>query len=143
MKQKLFLTLALLMTVCSFGMAQEAYAVLSNDGKTLTFHYDNNKSSFGTNAYGLNTYDQDPGWHKPYDDSGINPNIVEKVIFEELFQDVRPVSTYRWFHDQEKLTTIEGLEYLNTSVVLDMAEMFSQCKGLAVLDLSDFDTRNV
>ena len=146
MKQKLFLTLALLMTVCSFGMAQskQAYAVLSDDGKTLTFHYDANKSTYDVDhAYELNTYDQDPGWHKPYDDSGINPNIVEKVIFEESFEDARPVSTYCWFLEQEKLTTIEGLEYLNTSEVLNMAEMFSQCKSLTVLDLSDFDTRKV
>lgn len=122
----------------------EAYTVLSDDGKTLTFHYDANKSTYDVDhAYGLNTYDQVPGWHKPYDDSGNNPNIVEKVIFEESFQDVRPVSTYCWFLEQEKLTTIEGLEYLNTSEVTIMAEMFSQCKSLTVLDLSDFDTRKV
>lgn len=134
------------MTVCSFGMAQskQAYAVLSDDGKTLTFHYDANKSTYDDDhVSGLNTYDQVPGWHKPYDDSGNNPNIVEKVIFEESFQDVRPVSTYCWFLEQEKLTTIEGLEYLNTSEVLNMAEMFSQCKSLTGLDLSDFDTRKV
>ena len=38
-----------------------------------------------------------------------------------------------------KLTTIEGLENLNTSVVVNMNEMFKGCSSLKVLDLTSFN----
>ncbi|MBR2242661.1 MAG: hypothetical protein IJ885_05415, partial [Prevotella sp.] len=63
MNQKLFLTLALLMTVCSVGMAQskQTYAVYTEgDGtisnpNTLKFYYDDQKSSRPGTKYDLNT----------------------------------------------------------------------------------------
>ena len=63
MKQRILLTFAMLMTVCTFCVAQgrEAYAVLSDGDKTLTFYYDTTKSSYGTNAYELNTEYDYPG----------------------------------------------------------------------------------
>ena len=42
-----------------------------------------------------------------------------------------------------KMTAIEGLENLNTSIVRDMAYMFSTCPSLTELDLSHFNTANV
>jgi surface protein len=41
------------------------------------------------------------------------------------------------------LTTINGLEYLNTSHVTDMSYMFNLCYGLETLDLTGFNTENV
>jgi len=41
------------------------------------------------------------------------------------------------------LKSIEGLEYLNTSKVLNMYGMFSNCTSLISLDISSFDTSNV
>ena len=46
----------------------------------------------------------------------------------------------RWF---EALTTIEHLDYLNTSEVDDMRLMFSSCTSLETLDLSSFNTEKV
>ena len=39
------------------------------------------------------------------------------------------------------LTTIEGLEYLDTSNESYFSYMFSNCNSLTTLDLSTFDTR--
>lgn len=41
------------------------------------------------------------------------------------------------------LTTILGLELLDTSEVRDMSNMFANCKALVSLDLSSFNTKNV
>ena len=48
-----------------------------------------------------------------------------------------------WFSGMEKLTTIEGLEYLNTSQVENMEGLFSSCSKLTYLDLRTFDTSKV
>lgn len=47
------------------------------------------------------------------------------------------------FSDFEKLSTIEGLEYFDTSQVTNMDSMFSNCNNLTTLDLSNFNTSNV
>ena len=41
------------------------------------------------------------------------------------------------------VTEIEGLEYINTSIVTNMNNMFGECKSLISLDLSSFNTSNV
>ncbi len=114
------------------------YAVLSGDGKTLTFYYDGNKDSYGENAYDLNEENVCPGW---IDYS--NPDKIQKVVFTSSFQNARPVSTYDWFYNQPSLTEIVDIQYLNTSEVENMSEMFFMCSGLKELDLSGFDTQNV
>ena len=43
----------------------------------------------------------------------------------------------------KNVTSIEGLENLNTSIVTNMNSMFSGLESLTELDLSSFDTRNV
>lgn len=115
----------------------EAYAVLSDDGKTLTFRYDSSKSSFGGKAYNLNEGDNLPGWN------GITTMAVETVVFEESFATFRPVSTRSWFDSFINLTEIVGMEYLNTSEVTTMNSMFGGCKSITNLDLSHFNTSKV
>ncbi len=68
---------------------------------------------------------------------------LEKVIFMPSFADVRPTSTQNWFNQCVKLTTIEGMENLNTSEVTNMSQMFCNCTSLADIDLSHFDTQKV
>ncbi len=119
-------------------VAPHAYAVLSDDGKTLTFYCDGNKDSYGENAYDLNEENCTPGW---IDYS--NPDKIQKVVFTSSFQNARPVSTYDWFYNQPSLTEIVDIQYLNTSEVENMSRMFFMCSGLKELDLSGFDTQNV
>ena len=47
------------------------------------------------------------------------------------------------FADFINLQEIEHIEYLDTSNVIDMREMFLYCRSLTNLDLSSFDTSNV
>ncbi|MBO4487234.1 MAG: BspA family leucine-rich repeat surface protein [Bacteroidaceae bacterium] len=46
-------------------------------------------------------------------------------------------------YDLENVTSFQGLENLNTSIVTDMNSMFVMCSSLTSLDLSSFNTSNV
>ena len=50
---------------------------------------------------------------------------------------------YCMFSDNDKLTKIEGLQYLNTSKVTNMSWMFARCKKIESLDISNFDMSSV
>ena len=117
----------------------ESYAVFDEATNTLTFKHDTNKP-YG--AFALNEGDNAPGWYKPNDD-GSNANIIKKVVFDASFANARPTSCYKWFYGCTDLTTIEGIEYLNTENVTNMGWMFSDCEALTILDVSNFDTKNV
>ena len=117
----------------------ESYAVFDEATNTLTFKRDTNKP-YG--AFALNEGDNAPGWYKSNND-GSNANIIKKVVFDASFANARPTSCYKWFYDCTNLTTIEGIEYLNTENVTNMGWMFSNCEALTILDVSNFDTKNV
>lgn len=116
----------------------KAYAVYDSDSKTLTFYYDDQKEMYGDNAYYMNEENVCPGW---IDYS--NPGTIQKVVFTISFQNARPTSTYDWFYNQPSLTEIVGIEYLNTSEVENMDEMFFMCSGLKTIALNKFDTGKV
>lgn len=124
---------------------KEAYAVLSNDGKTLTFRYDINKQSYGENAYELNTVDGiKPGWYKSFNPGEENPNNkITKIVFDSSFKDVTPTTLHYWFRCQKSLAEIEGIGYLNTCNITDMMNLFDGCESLVSLDLSAFDTSHI
>ena len=66
-----------------------------------------------------------------------------KVVFDKSFASIKPTCLSLWFSECSNLSTIEGLENLNTSAVTDMSSMFNKCSKLTKLDLSNFDTHNV
>ena len=117
----------------------ESYAVFDKATNTLTFKHDTKKPD---GAFALNEGDNAPGWYKSNDD-GSNANIIKKVVFDASFANARPTSCYKWFYGCTDLTTIEGIEYLNTENVTNMGWMFSDCEALTILDVSNFDTKNV
>ena len=117
----------------------ESYAVFDEATNTLTFKHDTKKPY---RAFALNEIENAPGWYKP-NDKGSNANIIKKVVFDASFANARPTSCYKWFYDCTNLTTIEGIEYLNTENVTNMGWMFSNCEALTTLDVSNFDTKNV
>ena len=119
----------------------ESYAVFDKATNTLTFKHDTNKPA---GAFALNEGKNLPGWYK-FDDNNHshNANIIKKVIFDTSFANARPTSCYNWFYGCTDLTTIEGIEYLNTENVTNMSWMFSECSALTTLDVSNFDTKNV
>lgn len=85
----------------------------------------------------------------PLDNQGDMPYIdikeqVKKVVITPSFKQVTNItSTYGWFYGMKNLTSITGLENLNTSNVKDMVWMFSGCKKLTSLNLASFKTDNV
>ena len=117
----------------SGGIPRVKYA----DG-TLTFFL-TSKETLGENEYGI--YD---GWATP-DWVWKNPNVtnVTKVVFDPAFANARPTKCNEWFQNYVNLTSIEGIEYLNTSQVTDMHNMFYNCYHLQTTDFSGFDTRKV
>ena len=123
----------------SHAFAQESYAVFDEATNTLTFKHDTNKPD---GAFALNEGENKPGWYKP-DNYGDNANIIKKVVFDASFANARPTSCYKWFYRCKYLTTIEGIEYLNTTNVTNMSSMFYWCSDLKTLDLSHFNTQNV
>ncbi len=68
---------------------------------------------------------------------------LEKVVFEESFKKFEPTTLSSFFEGLESLTSIIGLENLNTTHVTDMSKMFYNCYKLNSLDLPQFNTGNV
>lgn len=68
---------------------------------------------------------------------------VKQVVFDPSFADARPTSTYGWFLGMQFLKSIKGLEYLNTSEVTRMDDMFHACSQLTSIDVSHFNTEKV
>ena len=139
---RLLLAILMCLPICgshAFAQEAESYAVFDEATNTLTFKHDTNKP---TGAFALNEGDNAPGWYKS---NGYvsNANTIEKVVFDASFANARPTSCYKWFYDCTNLTTIEGIEYLNTENVTNMGWMFSNCEALTTLDVSNFDTKNV
>ena len=102
---------------------------------TLTFFL-TSKETLGENEYGIYGSGVKPTWL-------VNKNNVTKVVFDPAFANARPTNCYAWFQGCVNLTSIEGIEYLNTSQVTDMHNMFSECSRLQTTDFSGFDTRKV
>lgn len=73
----------------------------------------------------------------------VSNESITKVVFDKSFAQARPTSTYYWFCGMKSLTSIEGMEYLDTSGVKYMNSMFSGCSNLEHIDVSRFNTENV
>ncbi|MGN0709397.1 MAG: BspA family leucine-rich repeat surface protein [Anaerovoracaceae bacterium] len=149
------------------SLTGNAYAVVSEDGKTLTFIRstqdipDNTYAAKGnpiksvtatdghsytgrvyagieTIKYGLDTKDNrtvGPQW--------LAAGYFTTITSVKFTDTIRPLSTYSWFSRMKQLTSIEGLEKLDTSSVTYMLRMFSDSSSLTSLDLSSFDTSKV
>ena len=139
---RLLLAILMCLPICgshTFAQEAESYAVFDEATNTLTFKHDTNKPD---GAFALNEGDNAPGWYKSNDD-GSNANIIKKVVFDASFANARPTNCHLWFYGCKNLTTIEGIEYLNTENVTSMSLMFSGCSALTTLNLSNFDTQSV
>ncbi len=147
LRQFRLLLLFLLCALFSLPLsAQEAYVVQSTDLKTLFFYYDNNRELRSGKTWGINAKSNESLWVSTpvWAGTGRHPNnVVTKVVFDASFKDFRPTTTNYWFFYLKALTTIEGLQNLNTSAVTNMRDMFSGCSGLKELNISNFNTSKV
>ena len=113
------------------------YALYNSTDKTLTFKYGAIPTSSDEN---ITVYDQffsddsyDPHWVQ-------NQKDVTSVVFDESFAQARPTSCNGWFQDMANLTSIKGIEYLNTEEVQYFSNMFKGCAALNSVDLTKFNT---
>lgn len=137
LQRRCALSLLLMLMLLQPAMAQKQtrimYARLDKETQTLTLYY-------GTNFVEGN--DQGIS-HSPLWQQLDERKKIKSVVFDESFKDARPKDCGAWFWLFEALTTIEHLDYLNTSEVDDMRLMFSSCASLETLDLSSFNTEKV
>ena len=95
----------LLLPQAAQAQSKEAYVVKSSDKKTLTFYYDDQKSSrTGSNVWGieetkkvyLSTY---PAWSGTWDTP---ESKVTTAVFDASFKNYLPQSTEIWFLNLKK-----------------------------------------
>ena len=119
---------------------------------TLTFYYGERpsdeekekKTGWKFYEFDENSIFYTPEWvDKGYGTNNSITDKLTKVVFDKTFANAKPHSCFWWFSGASKLKTIEGLEYLNTSEVQQMAYMFAGCTSLTELDLTNFVTYNV
>ncbi len=133
----------------SFTEEGEVYTEFVASTGTLTYYYDSKRASRS-------------GITEVYDPVG-NPNAVRfkgyndkvlKAVIDPSMKDAPLTSMNYMFYgcrDAEaqeylylkNMTSIEGMENLNTSLVRKMYDMFDGCSSLQALDLSSFNTSNV
>ena len=132
------LAFVVMMALPAISMAQTKKPWAKYSNGTLTF-------SYGAKPAGADVYEVplkevlffDIPW---YD----KRKSIRKVIFNASFKQCENIkSTSHWFYECEKLTSIIGLNYLNTANVTNMSYMFYYCKSLTSLNLSRFNTANV
>jgi surface protein len=104
---------------------------------TMKFYYDGKKTE--RNGMSVETYRE--ATTREWDNMA---ESITNVVFDlTVVNDTAITSTGYWFSGFTQLTSIEGLNYLNTSHVADTWAMFEKCSSLKEVNLSNFDTRNV
>lgn len=131
----LLLMLVLLQPAVAQTQTRQMYARLDKETQTLTLYYGTN---YKESDYGISLLTGRPLWQ-----TTAERKKIKTVVFDESCKDARPKDCGGWFWSFEALTTIEHLDYLNTSEVDDMRLMFSSCTSLETLDLSSFNTEKV
>jgi surface protein len=129
------------------GVTSEAYAVFDSSDGSFTFFRDDKGKYTNGQVSGTKTYytgfeditgETDPSWYNS--DGYEQKNTIKTVVFKDK---IKPKTCYDWFAYADALTSITGLDKLDTSAVTDMNGMFQNCSSLTSLDLSSFDTENV
>lgn len=131
----LLLMLMLLQPVMAQAQTRQMYARLDKETQTLTLYYGTN---YKESDYGISLLTGRPLWQ-----TTAERKKIKTVVFDESCKDARPKDCRGWFWFFEALTTIEHLDYLNTSEVKYMNSMFRKCTSLETLDLSSFNTEKV
>ena len=133
MKKQLLLFQMMLLSLTAFAQSKP-YAVLSDNGQTVTFYYNSQKDSRG--GIDINNSFIRDGSKSPYGNA-------TTAVFDGSFANYRPESTAYWFQKCSSLTTINGIKNLKTDNVTNMGYMFRDCSSLESIDVSGFNTYKV
>lgn len=122
----------------AMAQTKEAYAVCDNAG-TITFYYDDQKATrTGTTARIKDGYYATQDWIELPDT--YNPTGITTAVFDASFAGYAPTSLNTWFRGMSALTTVKGMEHLNTANVETMKFMFENCSALQAVDMSHCNT---
>ena len=122
----------------AMAQSKEAYAVRDNAG-TITFYYDAQKATrTGAIATIFDGYYVTQKWIKFSE--AYNPTGITTAVFDASFAGYAPTSLNEWFRGMSALTTVKGMEYLNTANVETMKHMFANCSALQAVDMSHCNT---
>ena len=134
-----------------------AKALLGDNGH-LVFVYDDKQYEVGdafvnsytsmsiNNIYDVPSYPTDD-WYGSLQWLN-NSNLVSAVDFDNSFEFFKPISTKAWFYSMPNLQEINGIEYFDTSNVVDMSFMFaasfqSSDNASGLRELKKMDVSNV
>ena len=139
MKQlkKTLLTLVALLAVTTGAWAADVLNLVI-DGTSATIKYDgnaNNNPYFGGDEWKQSEF--------PWDNEYSTRTTITTVTIDGSCKNFSGTSLHGLFIGFIGLTTINGLENLNTANVQDMGLMFASCSSLTSLDLSSWNTANV
>ena len=120
-----------------------AFAVYSDDDKSLDFYKRPQAPSAGDVFEGkvaTAVFEgiENTGYNTPW--RTYAANVTNAAVVDG---GIRPTKTYHWFAYFDNITSVIGLDRLDTSNVTDMGAMFYGCSGLTTLDVSNWDTGNV
>ena len=125
------------MTAVSGAWAQGVLNLVV-DGTTATIKYDGNASN--------NPYFTELGWKQDgdtWDEDYTTKPTITTVTIDGSCKNFSGTNLTSLFTGFSGLTTINGLENLNTANVQDMSYMFYYCMSLTSLDLSSWNTARV
>ena len=123
----------------------EVYTEFVEETGTLTYYYDDKiDTRTGVTELYIPGSIRFTGYNEKVLKGVIDPSMKNAPItsMRGMFEGGFNSETFK-IQDLKKMTSIVGLENLNTSIVTDMNGMFSGCESLTALDLSSFDTKNV
>ena len=115
----------------------EMYTVFDGSTGTLTYYFDDRSQSRSGIVKSCEASYRFEDYNDQVLKAVIDPSMKNstKTSFASLF--------YDGSYPLSEMTTIEGLENLNTAIVTDMHGMFTDCSALTTLDLTSFNTANV
>lgn len=118
---------------------EKNYAVFDTGTNTLTFHYGVPQVTDYYEGYDMTVYakDGDRPWY------ATKNSIVHVVFDSSVSGHLKPKSTAWWFTQFYNLEDVTGMEYLDTSDVTTMAQMFYDCRKITTVNLSTCNTANV
>ena len=124
------------------------YTEFDESTGTLTYYYDDKRSE-RTGVTELYDPENNPdavrftGYYTNVLKAVIDPSMKNAPLtsFEDMFYGNMDMSFK--FHELNNMTSVEGMENLNTADVTNMRNMFGGCYSLATIDLSSFNTSKV
>ena len=131
------ITLVALLAVTTGAWAADVLNIVV-DGTSATIKYDGNASN--------NPYFGGDEWKQsefPWDNEYTTRPTITTVTIDGSCKNFSGTSLNSLFYMFSGLTTINGLENLNTANVQDIRYMFARCSSLTSLDLSSVKTASV